>query len=93
MTGLLCWLPLEEGTMVEVKYGESVCSGCGHVYGAICSTCGCEFMCGQISVPCPVVGCVERINPAGRDLDGYYGTEAPRLASESPTTGEGTDAS
>ena len=37
------------------------CSNCGHRYGARCSECGMEFLCGAVSEPCGREGCADRI--------------------------------
>lgn len=40
------------------------CSHCGHLYGERCSTCHRMFACGDVtSLPCPVDGCSERVEP------------------------------
>jgi hypothetical protein len=42
----------------------TVCSNCGHEYGARCPDCRRMFACGdQTSVPCPLGRCGERVEP------------------------------
>ena len=57
------------------------CSKCGHTYGARCTVCKREFMCGALAVPCPNPGCSEKRCPDEYDgfdqLDGFELLEPP----------------
>ena len=47
--------------MILAALSGARCSMCGHLFGARCSVCGREFLCGSVSVPCTLVGCIERV--------------------------------
>ena len=54
------------------------CDNCGHVFGARCSECGREMLCGSFAVSCPVKECAERVL-SDRAADLRAGpVEAPR---------------